>query len=81
MYVSNPRHADFDNLHFDGYQRRRIYFVNDGIVERLEMVWLLAYIQINVIIIKLLFIVLIDRRSKQCLWSQKDRSWVLIFRL
>ena len=40
MYVINPRNADFDDLTFDSDEnlitRRRIYSINDDIVERLN---------------------------------------------
>ena len=40
MYVSNPRKADFYDLHFDCDQRfiygYQMYSVNDDIVERLN---------------------------------------------
>ena len=40
MYVSNTLNGDFDELLFDGDERlitrRRIYFINDDIVERLN---------------------------------------------
>ena len=36
MYESNPRHTDFDDLPFDGYERfitrQRLYCINDNIV-------------------------------------------------